>query len=73
MLFDVVKKEVMLMLKEERNYKSEILEMWDYEEGSDEYNTGLKNLNKYSDAELKNLSIIGLTNIVKGNLTGKII
>ena len=63
----------MFMLKEQRNYKSEILEMWGYEEGSDEYNTGLENLNKYSDAELKNLSIIGLTNIVEGNLTGKII
>lgn len=60
------------MLKE-HNYKLEILAMWDYEEGSDEYNTGLENLNKYSDAELKNLSIIGLTNIVEGNLTGKII
>lgn len=61
------------MLKKEDNYKLEILEMWGYEEGTDEYNIGLKNLNKYSDEELKNLSIIGLTNIVKGNLTGKII
>ena len=60
-------------MPKERNYKSEILEMWDYEKGSDEYNTGLENLNKYSDTELKNLSIIGLTNIVEGNLTGKII
>ena len=61
------------MLKEKGNYKLEILEMWGYEKGSDEYNAGLENLNKYSDEELKNLSIIGLTNIVEGNLAEKII
>lgn len=61
------------MIKGEGNYKLDILEMLGYEEGSDEYNTGLENLNKYSDVQLKNLSIIGLTNVVKGNLTGKII